>query len=69
MAESPGSEKRKNAERQRRESGSDSRDQEADVGKEPLPRFSEDELRLLADFFILLDQMDRAQARDVRKAA
>lgn len=69
MAESPGSGKRRNAERNRRESASDSRDQEADVGREFHPRFGEDERRLLADFFILLDQMDRAQARDMRKAA
>jgi hypothetical protein len=69
MAESAGSEKRQNAQHERRESASDSRAQKADVGREPLSRFGEDERRLLADFFILLDQMDRAQARDVRKAA
>ena len=38
-----------------------------DMGRSP--RFSEEERQLLADFFILLDQMDRAQRRDVRKAA
>lgn len=69
MAESPGSEKRQYAQRERQESGPDSRDQESGAGMETLPRFSEDERRLLADFFILLDQMDRAQARDMRKAA
>ena len=58
MAESPGSEKRQGAEDERR-----------DPAKESVPRFSEDERRLLAEFFILLDQMDRAQTRDVRKAA
>lgn len=69
MAESPGNEKRRNAERERRKSASNSRGQEADGGGEPLPRFSEEERRLLADFFILLDQMDRAQVRRMRKAA
>jgi len=69
MAESSGNEERQNAEREHRESDSASRDQKADVGMDSRPRFSEDERRLLAEFFILLDQMDRAQARDMRKAA
>lgn len=69
MDESTGSEKPRNAERECRGSASDSGSQKADVCRELAPRFGEEERRLLADFFILLDQMDRAQARDIRKAA
>jgi len=38
-------------------------------GVQRSPRFSEEERQLLADFFILLDQIDRAQSREMRKAA
>ncbi len=69
MDESPGIENGRNAKRDRRESGSDPRFQVEGAGMEANPRFSEEERRLLADFFILLDQMDRAQAREMRKAA
>jgi hypothetical protein len=69
MAESPGSEKRQNAERELRESASDSRDQEAGVSMDPRSRFGEDERRRLAEFFSLLDRMDRAKARGERKVA
>ena len=69
MAESPGNEKRQAAERERQDSAWESCDQKADVGMNPLPRFGEQERRLLAEFFSLLDRMDRAKARDERKAA
>ncbi len=38
-------------------------------GSPPDPRFAEEDRRLLAQFFVLLDQMDRAPARQERKAA
>ena len=69
MDESTGSENRRNVERERPVSASDSIDQKADMGRELVPRFGEEERRILADFFILLDQMDRAQTREMRKAA
>ena len=40
-----------------------------DPGTTPGPRFTEEGGRRLAEFFILLDQMDRAHARSERKAA
>lgn len=46
------------------------RHQRGASGSPPGPRFTEEERRRLADFFILLDQMDRAHsARRERKAA
>ena len=48
----------------------DVRHQRGASGSPPGPRFTEEERRRLADFFILLDQMDRAHAaRRERKAA
>lgn len=38
-------------------------------GSPPEPRSTDEEHRLLAQFFVLLDQMDRAPARQERKAA
>ena len=40
-----------------------------DPGSTPGPRFTEEEGLRLAEFFILLDQMDRAHTRSERKAA
>jgi hypothetical protein len=48
----------------------DVRHQRGEPGSPPAPRFNEEERRLLAQFFVLLDQMDRAQqARCARKEA
>lgn len=46
-----------------------SRQRRGEPGPQPGPRFSEETRRRVAGFFILLDEMDRAQARKERKAA
>lgn len=38
-------------------------------GPQPGPRFTDEERRRVAQFFILLDEIDRAHARRERKAA
>ncbi len=46
------------------------RHQRGEPGPQPGPRFTEEERPILAQFFVLLDQMDRAQsARCERKEA
>jgi hypothetical protein len=48
----------------------DVRHPRVEPGSPPDPRFAEEERRLLAQFFVLLDQMDRAHAaRNQRKEA
>lgn len=69
MIQPRGKEDRHNAKRGAREAASVHYDGHPGEGMERSPRLSEEERQLLADFFILLDQMDRAQARDLRKAA
>jgi len=48
----------------------DVRHPRGEQGSPPDPRFAEEDRRLLAQFFVLLDQMDRAYAaRNQRKEA
>lgn len=69
MIQPRGKKDRHNAEPGARETASVPHDADPGEGMGRSLRFTEEERQLLAEFFILLDQMDRAQGRDVRKAA